>query len=346
MSCEHPDRMMMRRRPEHHLAIVGCGAIAEGFYLPACAALGLLPQVVLVDPDPHRLAAVTRRFTVGATAASHREVVGRVAGAVVAVPHHLHVPVTLDLLAADIHVLCEKPLAETAEEAGHLVEAARRHGRVLAVNLTRRLFPANEAVRALIAEGALGTLRSIRYLDGNEFSWPAASGFYVSPAGRARGVLLDIGAHVFDLLCWWLNGEPRVESCATDARGGVDAVAAVGLRHAECRCDVRLSRLARYPNTFLVTGDAGWIAGQVYDGSRLEIHSPAGVTRRTYRGADMSSAGRRLLLNFMKVVAGVEPPLVSGADALAAMRVIDVAYAGATCFDMSWYGRESGAAGG
>src|SRR5512136_2285613 len=96
------------------IAIIGCGAAAKRYYVPA---LKKYPDVVrglyLIDKDPDQAKALAREFGGGAVVTDHREVIGKVDGAIIIVPHFYHHAIALDLLKAGTHVLCEKPLAET-----------------------------------------------------------------------------------------------------------------------------------------------------------------------------------------------------------------------------------------
>lgn len=76
-------------------------------------------------------------------------------------PNHLHVPVTLQALAAGKHVLCEKPIAMTADEARQLIDAARTSGRLVAEAFMVRHHPQWRRARELAQSGRLGEVRLI-----------------------------------------------------------------------------------------------------------------------------------------------------------------------------------------
>lgn len=106
------------------IALIGCGAIAEALHLS-----GLLrhPEVrsrlILVDPDIDRMAELSERHGLGGVCADYRQVLDQIDGAVVAVPAHLHHPVSLACLNRGVAVLCEKPLCEEAQRAQELAES-------------------------------------------------------------------------------------------------------------------------------------------------------------------------------------------------------------------------------
>ncbi|MCP3822273.1 Gfo/Idh/MocA family oxidoreductase [Streptomyces sp. A3M-1-3] len=129
-------------------------------------------------------------------------------------PGDSHAEIAIAALAAGKHVLCEKPLANTVEEAEAMVAAAARaglNGQVAMVGFNYRRAPAIAYARRLIAEGRLGALRHVRvtylqdWLVDPEF--PLAWRLQREHAGS--GALGDLGAHIIDL-AQYLAGEPVV----------------------------------------------------------------------------------------------------------------------------------------
>ena len=133
-----------------------------------------------------------------------------------AVPNHLHAPLTKAALAAGKHVLCEKPLAMTSAESAELVALELASNRVAAVNYNLRFYPLVHQARALIRAGELGRLFLVHgcYLQDwllydTDWSWrldPAAG-------GPLRAVA-DIGTHWLDMVSF-VTGL-RVEAVMAD----------------------------------------------------------------------------------------------------------------------------------
>jgi predicted dehydrogenase len=152
------------------IGMIGCGAIAELYHLPALAQASRV-RIALADSNAQRLAAMNARFGAAATFGDYRELEGQVDGVIVATPPAAHYPIAKWFLERGVHVLCEKPLTESLDEARELVRLADDHGVQLAVNQTRRLYPTTRKIRQLIEQGVLGRLHSITYHDGGLFSW-------------------------------------------------------------------------------------------------------------------------------------------------------------------------------
>lgn len=236
------------------LAVVGCGAAAE-IHLTVLADL---PAEVtcLVDKAPERAGELAERYGVGRTLTDYRDLVGEVDAAVLALPHHLHAPVALDLLGGGLNVLVEKPMALTVDECDRMIAAAERAGRVLAVGMARRFYDAGRFVKRVIERGRLGELRWLDVREGYVYEWPVVSEFmFRREAGG--GVLADAGAHILDNLLWWL-GDFEGVVYRDDARGGVAADCEIEIDMASgTRCFVELSRTRRLRNTWVLEGTEG-----------------------------------------------------------------------------------------
>jgi predicted dehydrogenase len=298
-----------------------------------------MANAICVDPNLGRATAMATKFGAARALARYQDVMAELDGAIVAVPPSLHYPVTMDLLGANVHVLCEKPLTESGEHARMLVAKARESGTQLCVNNYRRLYPSSIKVRDLISSGELGRIRHLEFSWGERFDWPAASGAYFGRAA-GRGVLADKGAHVLDLICWWLGGKPEVVLYEDDSMGGTEAVAALDFRMDECEGEVRLSWLSRYPNTFEVRGDRATVAGRLFDWNTVDLKTTSGDLKKLRLPSAAKvpeDVGRVLLDNFLQVVQGQAAPLVAGSDVVPSIELLDDCYSRRERLAMPWY---------
>lgn len=126
----------------------------------------------------------------------------------VLVPNALHYEVVMAAIEAGKHVICEKPLAVTAELGRKMADAAERAGIVNQVGFNWRMTPAVQLAKQLIDEGAVGEVRSIRSFWLGEFfndpSVPLVWRFKKADAGS--GALGDVGSHAIDF-SRFLGGE-------------------------------------------------------------------------------------------------------------------------------------------
>ncbi|MFH1006639.1 MAG: Gfo/Idh/MocA family oxidoreductase [Candidatus Latescibacterota bacterium] len=127
-----------------------------------------------------------------------------------------HAPVSIAALEHGLHVLCEKPMATSLEEAKNMVQAAKAAKKMNMIQFSYRPYPALERARQLVAEGELGTIRHVEasYLQ----SWLAHSGWgdwressallwRLSKKHRG-GALADLGCHILDFTTY-VAGEIR-----------------------------------------------------------------------------------------------------------------------------------------
>lgn len=326
------------------LAIIGCGAIADSYYFPVLSADTVArDKVWLVEPSAERRekAAATFGFRRNQLVGDISELPAKVTAAVNATPSHLHVATTLPLIERGVNVVVEKPLAETADDARQLVAEAK--GRcVLTANQYRRFCPSYRLARELIAAGEIGEVRRIRWAEGQKFEWPTQSGFYFRrpwKTGRPRGVLLDIGVHVLDVVSWWLDGAPRVVSASMDGHGGPECFARAGLVFGDVEVDLAVSFHSKLANGFVVEGTKGAIRGSVTDFATIEIRTGSGSwqSRRGPGPAGWTDFAEILLRNFAAAVEGRETLLVDPASVVRPLEAVDAIYEAAESPMPSYY---------
>jgi predicted dehydrogenase len=126
----------------------------------------------------------------------------------IATPNDAHCEIAIAAAEAGKHIICEKPLARTAEEARRMLEAVQRAGLVHMVAFNYRRTPAVALAKRYIDEGAIGRILSFRgtYLQdwSADPSSPLSWRFQKSVAGS--GALGDIATHVLDI-ARYLAGE-------------------------------------------------------------------------------------------------------------------------------------------
>lgn len=119
----------------------------------------------------------------------------------VSTPGYLHKDVVIAALQAGKHVLCEKPLANSLEEAAEMLAAARQAGTITMVNFNYRRVPAVQFAKQLIDDGTLGEIRHWRavYLQDWLVDPSVPLAWRLKKEFAGSGALGDIGAHILDL---------------------------------------------------------------------------------------------------------------------------------------------------
>jgi len=200
------------------IAIIGTGMIGAVHRRAALLAGATVRGVVASSPQ--RTREVAQAWDLPRAYAGIEEVIAdpQVQVVHVCTPNHLHRAMAQAALEAGKHVVCEKPLATSLEDAQALAALAASTGLVATVPFVYRYHPVVREARARIEYGELGPLRLIHgsYLQ----DWlldPASNNWRVDPAlGGTSRVFADIGSHWCDLV-EWVGGERFVEASAAFA---------------------------------------------------------------------------------------------------------------------------------
>ena len=302
------------------LALVGCGAAAEYLHLPAIHSVLGAEAIWLVDPDVRRARALARRRD--HVAASHRDVLGDIDAAIVAVPNDLHVQVAGDVLRGGVHVLCEKPLGRNAAEVNLLAAAAAEGSATLAVGHFRRFFASTQLARDAVAE--LGRPLTFAAEEGSVFGWEAHTSYSLDRERAGGGVLLDVGTHVLDQLRTIL-GELDLRAYRDDAHGGLEADCVVELSAGDVGGTLELSRTRELGSRLVVECERGTVT------ARLAVDAPIEIAwsdrAPTQLGIESADGGHRAafeaqLRDFLEARA----PATGATDALAIASFVDRCY--------------------
>lgn len=342
--------------------LVGCGAVARQFYVPALRTLqeaGVLRVSAIVDPAVGARESVARSFPrAGQAAAIEHTTAPAGTLAIIASPPAFHAAQTIACFERGWHVLCEKPMASTVAECQEMVAAAQQHDRLLAVGLYKRFFPASRYLRSLCRDWVLGPLVSFSIHEGGPFRWPAGPSFFDRSQTRG-GVLFDIGVHVFDLLGWWL-GEPAEVRYADDAMGGLETNSFVELRYAEgARGRLHLSRDWATAQQYRFVFERGIVTWKVNDANGLTLQlsgAPASLSGTLLTPLEdppvpveprvLETNAQCFMLQLSNVVGAIqdeEPLVVSGAEALHSMQMIEQCYASRRLVAQPWLSPEEAA---
>ena len=128
-----------------------------------------------------------------------------VAAVSICLPNHLHAPMTIAALKAGKHVLCEKPIALSLDEATAMQREAKQQQRVLAIGVVNRYNRYVNLVKELIAAGELGEVYHVSFSFKNFRSIPGLGGWFTNKQLSGGGVMIDWGIHFLDLALYVLG---------------------------------------------------------------------------------------------------------------------------------------------
>ena len=197
------------------VGVIGCGSIAQHRHLPEYQVNPNVELVAVCDINQERALEVAEKYGV-LSYTSYEELLksAEVDAVSVCTPNYLHAPITIAALEAGLHVLCEKPMATSKEEAEAMIGAAEKNGKKLMIGHNQRFVPSHQKARQLIANGEVGRIYSFRTAFGHGgpegWSVDGKESWFFEKEKAFVGAMGDLGVHKTDLLRYVL-GEEIVE---------------------------------------------------------------------------------------------------------------------------------------
>jgi predicted dehydrogenase len=304
---------------ELRTAVIGSGHFGR-FHAEKYARLRGCRLIAVVDRDLSRAEATARQH--GALAlADYRQLFGRVDAVSIVVPTQAHYEIARDCLEADLHVLVEKPIAETLEQADRLIQLAAERRRVLQIGHLQRFF--------LERLDAGGLIRDPLYIES----------YRIAPykqRGTDVGVTLDLMIHDIDLVLSFVR-EPVVSVDAVGAPvvSAEEDVANSRLHFANgCVANITASRVSlKTERKLRIFQRESYVSIDLEEGKLVAMRKGTGRSwfpglppidreeRSVKPGDDLAAE----IASFLDAIRSGKPPLVTGEDgrrALAAAMMI------------------------
>jgi predicted dehydrogenase len=248
------------------IGMIGAGFVSDIHHY---AFKHFIPEAeVVAVASPNHAAEFAKTHAIPQSFKDYRELLAlkEIDAVTVALPNYLHAPVTIDAANAGKHVICEKPLCKTLEEADRMIEECKKHGVLLMYAEELCFAPKYVRAKQLIAEGALGTpflVKQSEEHDGPHMPW-----FWdVNLSGG--GVMLDMGCHSIEYGRWVL-GKPPVKSVMAHMGTYVHQNRTLGEDHSFC--------IVEYEGGMVNMAEDSWAKGGGVD-DRCEIYGTKGHTR-------------------------------------------------------------------
>lgn len=123
----------------------------------------------------------------------------------IATPNNFHKPQTLEALRAGCHVLCEKPMALSADDAIDMIKVSEETGRRVMINFSSRTSDEAYAMKEAVKSGMLGDIYFARSIWLRRRRLPGFGGWFGQKELSGGGPLIDIGVHRLDLALWLMD---------------------------------------------------------------------------------------------------------------------------------------------
>lgn len=196
-----------------NVAIIGCGGIANGKHLPSLKKVEQVELVAFCDTDVEKARVASDEY--GAAGAKvyedYQQLLKDTSIDVVHVctPNISHAKISIASMNAGKHVMCEKPMAKTSEEANQMIVAAEVTGKKLTIGYQNRFRQDSQYLRKVCQRGDLGEVYFAKAHAIRRRAVPTW-GVFLDEEKQGGGPLIDIGTHALDLALWMMdNYKPR-----------------------------------------------------------------------------------------------------------------------------------------
>jgi myo-inositol 2-dehydrogenase/D-chiro-inositol 1-dehydrogenase len=266
----------------------------------------------------------------------------------ICLPNFLHHRAAVTAARAGKHIIIEKPLCMTLEEADDMIAVCREHDRKLMYAEELCFAPKYERVRHLVGEGAVGNVYMLKQLE--KHSGPHSDWFWdVDQSGG--GVLMDMGCHAFAWFRWMLGGSPEVKSVFATmdtvrhkdrTRGEDNAVCIVEFTDGVIGlAEDGWAKPGGMDDRIEVYGTKGTILADLFRGNSFETYSEEGYGYAAEKAGPtqgwtftmfeevFNQGYPHELRHFIECVRTGAAPLVTGEDGRAVLEIIYAAYASA-----------------
>ncbi|MFB3829585.1 MAG: Gfo/Idh/MocA family protein [Bryobacteraceae bacterium] len=333
---------------------VKAGIIGSGFEADIHAAsfrnIGEVAEVAAVaSPSPGHAEALARRYGIPRFFRDYREMLREpdIEMVTIAAPNRLHAQMTADIAAAGKHVVCEKPLAMTLDEAGAMIETCRRQGVLLLYAEELFFTPKYVKAKEMADQGAFGKVYLVKQ---SEKHFGPHSPWFWDVEQSGGGVLMDMGCHGIAFCYWFLNRTPiKSVLChmathvhGDKTRGEDDSITILEFENgATGLVENSWARRGGMDDCIEVYGEGGVTYADLHMGNALPTYSEYGFGYAVEKAPTTKGWSYPVfeelwnygfpqeLRHFARCVRGKEQPQSTGEDGRAVMEAIYAGYASA-----------------
>ncbi|KSU84729.1 MULTISPECIES: Gfo/Idh/MocA family protein [Fictibacillus] len=321
------------------VGIIGCGSIAQHRHLPEYQQNQETEIAAVCDINQLRADQIAKEY--GAKAYySYEELLKdpEIEAVSVCTPNYLHAPITIAALNSGKHVLCEKPMATSLEEAEQMIMASEKNGKKLMIAHNQRFVRSHEKAREILEKGELGKIYSFRTAFGHPGpeTWSAdgTNSWFFKKEQAFIGAMGDLGVHKTDLLRFLLGEEIEEVAAFVETSSKENATVddtAVCVLKTESGIIGTLaaswSYVAKEDNSTIIYGEKGILrmeespeyslVAQYKDGS--VVNYSLGQIQTNDSGGQIDS---RVIAKFAECILNDEEPAVSGEEGKRSLAVI------------------------
>lgn len=187
------------------IAVIGLGGVAQLVHLPILSKLGNVEISAVAELNRNRLKTIGEKFGITKQYLDYKELLANedIDAVIIATPTNTHSEIALECLKAKKHILIEKPIARSLNEAKEINAAAKKNKKNIMVGMNLRYRPDAMLMKSLVNSGELGDIFYIRCgwlrKQSSDQKW------FMNKNQSGGGVIIDLGILVLDLALWIMN---------------------------------------------------------------------------------------------------------------------------------------------
>ncbi|WP_110926203.1 Gfo/Idh/MocA family protein [Bacillus massiliglaciei] len=329
------------------MGIIGAGGIAQKRHIPAFQKLQ--DKVVLYavhDIDQAKAKEVARKYHIEKVFTNYQDMFAEVDAVTITTPNKFHAEISIAALQAGVHVLCEKPMAITAEECEAITRAANQSGKVLSIAYHYRFMKEAQSAKRMILANEIGEpyVARVQALRRRKVpNW----GVFTNKELQGGGSVIDYGCHLLDLALWLMDDPEPIEvvgSTYNYVSKGVDQVNLWGNFDASVfEVDDHATAYIKFKNGASLLFETSWAANIREEATVLSLSGTQGgldvfplVLNQAKHGMLLNSEAvwmpgedtpdLQQAENFIDSCLGYADPLVKPQEAMKVSRIIEAIY--------------------
>lgn len=310
---------------------------------------GEVEVVAAASPTPGHAEQLAKKYGIPRVFLDYREMLKErdIEMVTIAAPNYLHARMTIDIANAGKHVVCEKPLCMTLEEADEMIDTCKQRGVLLAYAEELFFTPKYVKAKEMADQGGFGKVYLVKQ---SEKHFGPHSPWFWNVDLSGGGALMDLGCHGI-AFCYWFLGRPNIKSVyahlgtyvhGDKTRGEDDAICVVEFENAAMALiEVSWARRGGMSDRTEVYGEGGVTYADLHMGNALPTYSEYGFGYAVEKAPSTKGWSYPVfeehwnygipqeLQHFARCVRGKETLQATGEDGRVVMQVLYAAYASA-----------------
>jgi predicted dehydrogenase len=271
---------------------------------------------------------------------------GEIDAVIVATPHYSHPEISIAVLNAGLHVVCEKPAGVYANQVREMNEAAAKAKGLFTVMFNQRTNCVYRKMRELISSGEVGSIKRVNWLITNWYrsqSYYDSSSWRATWAGEGGGVLANQCPHQLDLLQWVTGMMPKKIRAFChfgkwhDIETEDDVTAYMEFENGATGAFITSTADCPGTNRFEIIGTLGKLVCENNELSFYKLEQDEREFNKTYKGGfgepksskvEVELDGKNpqhigILNNFANAILGLEPLFVDGKEGIKGVEIMN-----------------------